>query len=152
MWKEARQFKCDAQETHFSNMAPPKCSNKHFPHIFSANADSKKRGVLTAIRDRVSFHLHEEIKDTQRCYIILICDLNSTMYTIANIYAPNSNQISFFNKIIHRIRAPHKGSLIICGDFNLFPDAQIVGCAEEQQQITSVKNVEICGNKGEVGE
>lgn len=68
MWNEALQFKSDvvcAQEMHFCDSAQPKCSNKNFPYIFTANADSKKWGVLTAIRDTVSFQLHEEIKDKQ---------------------------------------------------------------------------------------
>lgn len=103
MWNEARQFKSDvlcAQETHFCDTAHPKCSNKNFPYVFTANADSKKRSVLTTIRDTVSFRLHEEIKDPQGSYLILICNINSTTYTIANIYTPNSHQICFLNKLL----------------------------------------------------
>lgn len=55
--------------------------------------DVKKR-VLTAIRDRVAFKLHKELTDPQGRYHILICDTNSTTYTVVNIYE-SANRLSF---------------------------------------------------------
>lgn len=125
LWSEALNFKSDilcAQETHFCAAAQPKCSHKNFLYIFTANAETKKRGVLTAVRDTVTFQLHEEIKDPGGRYLILICNINSTLYTIVNIYTPNSHQLKFINKMLKKIESLRKGALVICGDFNLAPD------------------------------
>lgn len=72
LWKEALTNKCDilcdilsAQETHFCNVSTPLCKHRNFPYTFSANAESKSRGVITAIRDSVAFILHTEYKDPQ---------------------------------------------------------------------------------------
>lgn len=100
LWKEALTHNSDilcAQETHISSLAPPKCSHRNYPFVFTANADYKTRGVLITIRDTVAFMLHEEIKDPQGRFLILICDLNSTTYTIATVYSPNKHQVHFFN-------------------------------------------------------
>lgn len=87
LWKEALLQHSDilcAQETHFSNQAPPKCSHISFSHVFTAK-DSKTKGVLTAIRDPVTFTLYEQIQDPLGRFLKLICDLNSTTYTLINV-------------------------------------------------------------------
>ena len=128
LWSEALQFKSDilcAQETHFCATAQLKCSHKSYPYVSTANAESKKRGVLTAIRDTVSFQLHKEIKDPSGRYLILICDINSTTYTIANVYTPNSHLMKFLNKQLKKIDLLRRGALVICRDFILAPDKTI---------------------------
>lgn len=77
LWKETLHHRCNilcAQEAHFCEQAPPNCSTPCFPHIFTSNTDSKKCGVFIAIRDTVSSALHQEVKDPQGCYLILLCD------------------------------------------------------------------------------
>ena len=98
LWTEAIRFNCDVlctQETHFHSNKLPTCTHPKYPHVFKANAPAKKRGVMTAIRDTVAFKLHNEIADSQGRYHILVCDINSTTYTVVNIYAPNDHQICF---------------------------------------------------------
>lgn len=103
LWKDAILHNSDilcAQETHFSSLASPKCTHKNYSFIFTANADSKTKGVLITIRDTIAFKLHEEIKDPQGKFLILICKLNLIMYTIVTMYSPNKHQIHFFNKLM----------------------------------------------------
>lgn len=38
------------------------------------------------------------------------------------MYAPNSHQIRFLKRIFHRIAKIRKGSLVMCGDYNLTAD------------------------------
>lgn len=125
LWREALLHHSDiicAQEPHFNNQAPPKCSHKSFPHVFTTNADSKTKGVLTAICDSVAFTLHEQIQDPLGRFLILICELNSITYTLVNIYSPNKHQVHFFNKRMKKVKSHKKGLLVICGDFNVTPD------------------------------
>lgn len=110
-----------------------------FPFIFNANADTKQKGVMIAIRDTVAFKTHKTICDPQGRFIILICDINSTTYTIVNIYAPNTRQIKFFHKVIRKIRTEQKGLLVMCGDFNVTPDPMIDSTAKPKHSPPSLK-------------
>lgn len=137
LWKEATQNNCDilcAQETHFNIHAQPSCSNPKFPHIFFASADTKKRGVLTAVRDTVAFHLNKEISDPRGRYHVLICDINSTTYTVVNVYAPNVHQTRFLHRILKKISQIRQGYLLLCGDFNLPPDPKMDSTTSSNRQ------------------
>lgn len=111
-----------AQETHFCNK---KCSHRKFPHVFTANVDSKTKGVLIAIRDSVAFTLRKQVQDPLGRFLILICDLDNTSYMIVNVYSPNKNQVNFFNKLMKRVNNHQRGRLVICGNFNVTPDPAI---------------------------
>lgn len=125
LWREALTHYSDvfcAQETHFSAKSPPKCSHRSFPHVFTANEDSKTKGVLTAIHDSVALTLHDQIQDPLGKFLILICDLDSTTHTIVNVYSPNKRQVHFFIKLMKKVQSLQKGLLILCGDFDVTPD------------------------------
>lgn len=79
----------------FQRIIPP-CTHRSFPFVFTANADTKSKGVLIVIRDEVSFACHTEYKDPNGRFLILVCDINSVTYTIVNTYAPNTHQVQFF--------------------------------------------------------
>lgn len=105
-------------------------------HMFYLPAQMQTRkGVLTAIRDTVAFRLHKEVQDLQGRYHILLCDLNSTTYTVGNVYAPNVHQSSFIHKLMKKVSQIQKGHLILCGNFNLSPDPKI-----DSSSLTTRKN------------
>lgn len=79
------------QETHFQASTMSKCSHRDFPHLFLALAPEKKRGVLLAIKNSVSFHLKDYLLDQEGQYIILTCDIKP--YTLVAVCVPNSHQI-----------------------------------------------------------
>lgn len=81
------------QETHFAAQKMPSFSHKIFPHIFTSNAPSIKRGVLIAIRETVNFKLIASETDTQGQYVVLICQIKNTMYSIINV--PPQHQAHF---------------------------------------------------------
>lgn len=126
--KEAITHHCDivcAQETHFMASNPPKCSNKNYSHLFTANANFKTKGVLIALRDSVAFKMLEVVCDPPGRFLILLCNLNSTTYTIVNVYSPNNHRIQFFNRLLKRVKRLQKGLLVICGNFNLTPEPSL---------------------------
>lgn len=47
------------------------------------------------------------------------------MYTIVNLYVPNSRQLSFLHKIRRKVDRIKKGHIIWCGDFNAIVDPTI---------------------------
>lgn len=125
LWQEATKAKADIvaiQETHLQQDHTPCCTHNNYPHIFFASAPVKKRGVLIAIKDSVSFTLSRVVADTDGRYFFLLCTINGCPYTIViyhTIYAPNVRQWKFMRKLCSEIVKLKVGKLIMCGDFNL---------------------------------
>lgn len=128
LWKTALTHNSDilcVQETHFAQDNTPYCQHKSFPHIYKACYSRKQRGILIAKRDTISFQLQNCILDPEGRYIILLCTIENTTYTIVTLYAPNQRQMSFLKATFKRIKSVQQGQLLICGDFNLIPDNDI---------------------------
>lgn len=125
LWQEACRLKTDVlcvQETHFANVNPPKCSHHKYSEIFFANAPKKHRGVMLAISNTLRFVQSEVLADPNGRFLILVCTIGSQQYTIVSVYAPNTHQIRFLNKLFKKINELRKGNLVVCGDFNLVVD------------------------------
>lgn len=45
--------------------------------------------------------------------------LHNLTYTIANVYAPNTKQVSFFRMVLYQLTAFQAGTLVLGGDFNV---------------------------------
>lgn len=128
IWKEVRSQRADIlciQETHFKASSPPRLRDRNFPHIFLACTDKKKAGVAIAIRDSVTFQTHQAILDPGGRFIILVCEVDSVKCTLVNVYAPNSRQIAFLNKVKRKVERVKQGALIWCGDFNAIVDPSL---------------------------
>lgn len=81
--REAKTSKADiicAQETHFKASSLLRIHNRNFPHIFTACSETKKAGVLMAIKDSVIFNLQQTYVDPGGRFVILICDININLY------------------------------------------------------------------------
>lgn len=89
-----------------------------------ANGPKKTCGVLIAVKDSVTFNHICTIRDPQRRYLILICELNQTTFTLVNLYALNTKQRKFLVPLLSKVAEVLKSTLIIGGDFNttLNPD------------------------------
>lgn len=105
LWKLAEQSKSNilcVQETHFHASNPPTCKHKNFPNIFTACAPAKKKGILVAIKNFV-FQLQNCIMDQNDRYLIRLCSINHTLYTIVTVYAPNTHQLCFLSKLCKKV-------------------------------------------------
>lgn len=86
LWKEVLRLKVDilcVQETHYHTNHTLNLQNKLFPHIYTASASLKQRGVLIAIKNAVVFSLKELHTGPEGRYLIIICELNNKLYTVA---------------------------------------------------------------------
>lgn len=122
LFREADSSQCDVlcvQETQFHHKEPPKYTHKSFQHYFHSSMTAKRRGVLIAIKDTISFHLLSETTDPLGQYLIITDDINNVRYTLVNVYVPNKCRIKFLNGLMRKIKKIQQGSLIMCGDFNL---------------------------------
>lgn len=118
--------KCDVlcvQETHFSSVIFLKCTHAKCPHVFTAKHASKKNGVLIAIKDTVTFS--QEHADPHGCYLILVAEMDHVTYTLVSLCAPNVRSLRFIRKVIRMVKKLQKGSLLICGDFNMIMNMEL---------------------------
>lgn len=112
------------QETHFVSHKPPPFHHQKYPHVFLANGPKKKGGFAIAIID-CSFTQIETHIDASRRYIILVCEIYNTKYTLVNLYLPNTNQICFLKKIWKRVESIKQGHVILTRNFNAIPDKEL---------------------------
>lgn len=52
-------------------------------------------------------------------YIILVCTLDSVLYTLVNVYMPNTLQVRFLLRFLTMFKSVRQGNLVIEGDFNM---------------------------------
>lgn len=119
--KEFRSLQGDIvflQETHFLKHKHPSLFLKCFSHIYMANAEKKKAGVLIAINDSLSFNLKDSLVDDKGGYLILICEIDRILYILVNVYAPNVKQMAFLKHVLKCVEACRQGRLLTGGDFN----------------------------------
>uniref|UniRef100_A0A8C5QV12 exodeoxyribonuclease III n=1 Tax=Leptobrachium leishanense TaxID=445787 RepID=A0A8C5QV12_9ANUR len=103
------------QETHFKHSlyTPQYLTQYH------STFKTKARGVTLLIHNRVAFQMHRILKDPKGRYIILVCTINSRIYTLVSIYAPNAAQSQFLSQVLQKVTDIQSGTLVICGDLNM---------------------------------
>ncbi|XP_053567766.1 ventricular zone-expressed PH domain-containing protein homolog 1 [Bombina bombina] len=63
--------------------------------------------------------------DPEGRFLVLVCRLNSQLFTLVNVYAPNQGQIKILRRILHLVEGLRQGTLVVGGDFNLVWDPQV---------------------------
>ena len=103
-----------------------------------ASGKKKRKGVLIAIHQSLSYQLHDSIIDPKGRYIILQCIIDNRNFTLVNLYAPNVHQMAFIRSIVDKAKSLQWGHLLLCGDFNLAPDSAIDSSASPKKHYTSL--------------
>lgn len=82
----------------------------------------RQRGVITAIKDTVSFTLHQEIKDVQGRYLILIFVKLTPLLVLLSTATPLTLISCAFSTSYYVLYT--KSNKVSCcyGDFNITPD------------------------------
>lgn len=86
--RETVRLGCDiifAQETHLKEADTYRCSHHKFPHSWFSSTN-KKKGVLIAFKDSVSFTTHAIEIDPLDRYIILVCEINNQYFILMSTY------------------------------------------------------------------
>lgn len=123
LWKLATDSQCNilyVQETHFYATNPPSWMHKNFSCIYTANASAKKKGVLIAFKHTINLQLKDCIKDAEEWYLIPLCSINDSYYTFVTVYAPNTHQLRFLQKLHKKVSAVQHGSVLWCGTSTIF--------------------------------
>lgn len=126
VFSHIKQFKAAfvffLQETHIrgsdSARLMPWWAGQHFHSSFQAKA----RGVSILVDQNIPFVHHNVISDTDGRFIIVSGKLYNTMMVLANVYAPNVDDVGFFEHFFSSLPDLSSYSLILGGDFNCWLD------------------------------
>lgn len=107
---------CLLQETHLAKSEDNKLLTSQFNHIFSANYNTKQRGVSVLINKTITFTHNTTVTHPDGRFIIINISINNNPITIVSIYGPDSP--SFFHNFFSSISMNSNCSAVTRGDFN----------------------------------
>lgn len=110
------------QETHIKQTAKALLNPHWAAQIYQSNFSNKTRGVAIIIKKNVPFIHKQTISDKYGRYIIVRGEINAVPITLVNLYGPNYDDPSFFNKLLVKIPDAALQNVIIGGDFNCVID------------------------------
>lgn len=91
---------------------------QHFHSSFQAKA----RGVSIFIGQGVSFESHSVVSDKFGRYVIVCGKLYNSLVALVNVYAPNLDNVVFFEHLLSNLPDLNIYRLILGGDFNFWLD------------------------------
>lgn len=113
------------QETHLKSLDPSNprvLHSKWFSHQFFAPGSTKARGVAILVSKTLPFVFLDSVTDPRGRYVFVKCTINNDPYTLASIYAPNVDQLSFISNTLSLLNEFKAGELLIGGDLNYVSD------------------------------
>ena len=129
LWHELRHLGAEIvllQETHFVEGSIPHMPLFVYNQWFHAPSPiSGARGVTMGIHKQCPLVPTEVQKDPEGRYLFVKGKIQGQCYTIATIYAPNSQTVKFLIKTLDRLEKFREGLLILGGDFNITMDPSL---------------------------
>lgn len=125
------------QESHLDENEANKLKRSWVGQVFTSSYTSKARGVLMLVHKKVNFQLIDTLQDSEGRIIGIRVKVGDMELGIINIYAPNSNQATFFNSLLANITSWSSIPLIIAGDFNSVIDEDIDSSNNSTRYIQS---------------
>ncbi|CAJ0930888.1 unnamed protein product [Ranitomeya imitator] len=89
------------------------------------NSDSKSKGVSTALHKSLQAQVVASKADSNGRYVFLKLKIAHDLFTIANIYLPNQDQVRACRKYLWDLLAFVEGYVIMGGDFNMVLDRAV---------------------------
>ena len=93
------------QETHLCNDSVAGLKHHWVGQVFHSKFNAKARGTAILINKNISFKSKEIISDPNGRYMIVVGQLFANPVILVKIYAPNSDDSNFFQKLFSTI--PH---------------------------------------------
>lgn len=110
------------QETHFTDTEEKSVLNLWNGECLFNNYRSNARGVAILFGKNMEYKVHKKITDNEGNFLVVDITAQSKRFTLINIYGPNTDSPSFYQKIFCHIEEIGNSEYIICGDFNLVLD------------------------------
>ena len=108
------------QESHFTNSSTESLQHEFKGEMLHSYGNSQSRGVSIFIKDNLNCILLDSFKDNDGRLLIVNVEIDDNLYTLVNIYAPNTpqNRNAFFKKVKRLIEEKSLGLIILGGDMN----------------------------------
>lgn len=74
------------------------------------------------ISKNLPFVFQDSVIDPRGCYVFVKCTIDNSPYTLASLYAPNMDQVSFIADTLSLLNEFKVGELLIGGDLNYVSD------------------------------
>ncbi|KAK6186929.1 hypothetical protein SNE40_006185 [Patella caerulea] len=110
------------QDTHFTKNLETFVQNQWGFQCLFSSFTNQARGVAILYNNNFGYKINKTVIDEEGNFIIIDIIIEETNITLANIYGPNSDTPSFYEKLFHKINEINNENTIICGDFNLALD------------------------------
>uniref|UniRef100_A0A3P9LVN4 exodeoxyribonuclease III n=1 Tax=Oryzias latipes TaxID=8090 RepID=A0A3P9LVN4_ORYLA len=113
------------QETHMSSSSVNILATADFSNVYSACYNSRQRGVAILIKKEVKFTEANKVIDPEGRFIIVTLSTQKMQLCLANVYAPNVNDPSFFHSFFSALSEHTEKTLIIASDLNTCLDPEM---------------------------
>lgn len=113
------------QETHICGSDNARLMSRWVGKHFHSTFQAKARGVSILIDQNIPFVKHDVISDTSGRYVFVSGKLYNTKVVLANIYAPNMDNVDFFQRVFSLLPDLSSYSLILGGDLNCWLDPML---------------------------
>ena len=113
------------QETHLLREEGAAIQKRWRGRVYHTSYSAFSRGVLTCIRPGVPFPEHRVLIDDAGRYIIVCGKLHGRDVALINVYAPNTDQQMFLDKLSGLLMSLTEYPMIVGGDFNCIPNVTI---------------------------
>lgn len=107
------------QESHSTRNSHKLWKSQWGGRIYYSDGNSNACGVCILISKNTPCKVHRELKDEDGRVLLLDVTMGNQKFTLCNIYAPNSDDPRFFEKVTTMIDSLENSNVIWSGDFNL---------------------------------
>ena len=113
------------QETHSTKSIEKFWSTEWGSKIWFDHGDSRSRGTAILFSPRVNFEVHNVINSGIGPYQVLYGTLRNFKILLVNVYAPNTDDPGFFDRVTSDIDRFSPDFTLLAGDFNLAIDERL---------------------------
>lgn len=110
------------QETHVKDRLHHLLHHHKFPNFYSAAGLSKSRGVSILVARHVPIVVQDVLYNPKGRYVIVKGTIEDKKITIASIYAPNTGQMEFLEKVLDTLSGFKEGILVLGCNLNQVMD------------------------------
>lgn len=124
------------QETHLHDSDHWRLGKCWAGQFFHSNFKGKARGAAILVDRNIPFEPSNITADKFGRFIIVSGKLHNKSVVLANVYAPNVDDVQFFNRFFSELPDLNSHCLILGGDFNCFLDAVLDGSSPKPTTLS----------------
>ena len=106
------------QDTHLKQRSVPAFNSLWRGKCYHSCGSLNSRGVSILLKSSIQHNIIHEEYCTEGNFVILVCKIFSSIYTIVNLYGPNDDRPIFFEELYKRLEYLSADNIILGGDFN----------------------------------